>query len=79
MKTFNKDSIRILRLSVGLTQEDFAEKIGPTIQKQHISNWENGVNVPDTKSLLMIVNAFNVPFEIFFVEELHHSNTSRQE
>lgn len=74
MKTFNPDSIKIIRLTNGLTQEVFAEKLGDTIQKQHISNWENSVNIPDTKSLLLIVNAFNVPFEIFFTEQMHHSN-----
>jgi len=74
MKTFNPSSIRILRQAHGLTLEAFAEKIGAPSKRQVIQQWESGAHVPSVTSLLLIVNAFNVPLDIFFEEAHYHSN-----
>lgn len=66
MKKFNHNSIRILRQAHGLSQSQFAEKIGNTIKKQHVSQWENDEQKPSVDSLARIANAFNVPIDIFF-------------
>lgn len=39
-----KEQIKELRTKLGMTQKEFADKVGTTIQT--ISNWENGVFEP---------------------------------
>jgi transcriptional regulator with XRE-family HTH domain len=63
---FNRESIKTLRINKGLSQEAFASKIDNSIKKQHVSQWENGKQVPSTSSLIKIANAFQVPFDLFF-------------
>jgi transcriptional regulator with XRE-family HTH domain len=65
MVTFNKEAIRILRLSRGLSMEAFAAQCGGGLKRQHVFQWESGETMPSLKSLLRIVNAFGVPIEIF--------------
>jgi DNA-binding transcriptional regulator YiaG len=74
MKRFNPNSIKIIRSTKGMTLEQFAESIGDTVSKQIVHQWENGAQVPSVPSLLRIVNAHNVPFEIFFEQDVNHSN-----
>lgn len=76
-KTFNKDRITALRLAHKMTQEEFANKLGATFSKQHISNWENGKSIPDTTSLLAIVNAFGLNMDYFFTEDNYHCNKGK--
>jgi DNA-binding transcriptional regulator YiaG len=69
MKRFNPNSIRVIRTTKNMTLEKFAQSIGDNVSKQLVSQWEKGEQVPSVPSLLRIVNAHNVPFEIFFEQE----------
>lgn len=77
MKRFNPNSIKIIRMTKDMTQQQFADSIstdGSKVSRQNIWQWENKEQVPETASLLKIVNAHNVPFEIFFEEAGYSSN-----
>lgn len=51
-------TIKRLRLSRKLTQEEFAETLGITVQT--VSRWENGVNYPDVTILPSLAELFEV-------------------
>lgn len=65
-KTFNPNSIKIIRKANKLTLEAFAKRLGPTFSRQLVYQWESGRQNPSVPSLLHIVNTFEVPFDIFF-------------
>lgn len=50
-----------------LTQEQFAEKIGVSVQA--VSKWENGHNLPDIENLMLIAEITNKPYSYFFTPE----------
>lgn len=50
--------IKKYRNSMGLSQEELAEKI--FVSRQTVSNWENNKNYPDIHSLLLLGSLFNV-------------------
>ena len=56
MKT--KDILYELRVKNGLSQDDLAEKVFVT--RQAVSRWENGETVPNTETLKLLSNYFNV-------------------
>ena len=74
MKQYNPSAIRILRQSHNLTPDAFAEKIGARSKRMIVSKWEAGKQTPSVPSLLQIVNAFNVPLDIFFVDTDYRCN-----
>lgn len=49
------------------TQEQFAEKIGVTVQA--VSKWENGRNLPDIENLMLIAEITNKPYSFFLDSE----------
>ena len=51
-------TIRELRQSRGITQEDFSEALGVSVQT--VSRWENGVNAPDLSMLPQLAVYFGV-------------------
>ena len=53
-----KDVIYELRVKNGLSQDDLAEKVFVT--RQAVSRWENGDTVPNTETLKLLSNLFNV-------------------
>ena len=53
-----KDVIYELRTKNGLSQDDLAEKVFVT--RQAVSRWENGETVPNTETLKLLSNLFNV-------------------
>ena len=53
--------IKKYRNTMGLSQEDLAEKIYVT--RQTISNWENEKSYPDIHSLLLLSSLFNVSLD----------------
>jgi len=53
-----KDVIYDLRTKNGLSQDDLAEKVFVT--RQAVSRWENGETVPNTETLKLLSNLFNV-------------------
>ncbi len=50
-----------LRKKKGLTQEEFAEKLGVTAQA--VSKWENGASCPDIMLLPKIAEIFNISID----------------
>lgn len=55
------EKLRAMRLSLDMTQEELANKIG--VQKQTISRYENSAREPNLKSAKLIANALGVSLE----------------
>ena len=53
-----KDILFELRTKNGLSQDELAEKVFVT--RQAVSRWENGETVPNTETLKLLSNLFNV-------------------
>lgn len=53
--------IKRYRLESKLSQDELAEKVFVT--RQTISNWENGKNYPDVKSLLLLSTLFHISLD----------------
>ena len=53
-----KDIIVGLRKKKGLSQDELAEKL--MVTRQAVSRWENGVTVPNTETLKLLSNLFDV-------------------
>jgi transcriptional regulator with XRE-family HTH domain len=67
MKKFDIKKIREIRKMKGLSQQEFAKVIGVT--KQLISLWEKGENLPSMKSIIKLINTYDIDFNYFFDEE----------
>lgn len=57
------DKIKQLRLSLGISQTDFAKRLFVT--PAAVSQWEKGLTMPDTERLLKISKEFAVPLDYF--------------
>ena len=55
--------VRELRISVGYTQEQLAEKIG--IDNKHLSKIEKGIHVPSYKTMQKLSNVFGLKLNFF--------------
>ena len=53
-----KDVLHALRTKRGLSQDELAERVFVT--RQAVSRWENGETVPNTETLKLLSNLFNV-------------------
>jgi transcriptional regulator with XRE-family HTH domain len=53
-----KDAIREARMKKALTQEDVANRMGVT--QAAVSQWENGVTVPQTRDILKLSEVLGV-------------------
>ena len=53
-----KDRIRKIRLDAGLTQKEFAQRIG--VSRIYISGWETNQSSPGSARLFVIAEKFNV-------------------
>jgi len=58
--------LRQLREVLGLSAEQFADRIGGGVTGRTIRRWESGEHYPSVRNLEMIVDAFNVDVEHFF-------------
>lgn len=56
-----KDTLLALRKKLGLTQDEFAEKL--LLTRQAVSRWENGETVPNTDTLKLISETFQVSID----------------
>lgn len=56
-----KDILSALRKKLGLTQDEFAEKL--LLTRQAVSRWENGETVPNTDTLKLISETFEVSID----------------
>jgi len=71
MWQFNRDRLTALREAHSVTQDAFAGKLGTS--KQHVSQWETGELVPQTKTICKIANLFGVsPLYFFTQNEQQH-------
>ena len=55
------DKIKNARTIKKLTQEQVAEDLN--VSRQTISNWENGVSVPNINTLILISEKFDIPVD----------------
>lgn len=55
------EKLKNFRLSLGMTQEQIAEKIN--VSRQTISNWENGKSLPDVISLIKISDLYQISLD----------------
>ena len=53
-----KDVLLKLRTQYGFSQDELAEKVFVT--RQAVSRWENGDTIPNTETLKLLSNIFNV-------------------
>ena len=53
-----KDVLHELRVKNGMSQDDLAEKVFVT--RQAVSRWENGETIPNTETLKLLSNLYNV-------------------
>lgn len=60
--------IKKYRTEIKMSQEELAERIFVT--RQSVSNWENGKNYPDIKSLLLMSALFHVSLDILVKGDL---------
>lgn len=54
------EKIRGIRLNLGLTTEQFSEKIGVSCSKGTVSKWENGIYLPNPERLKQIADLANI-------------------
>ena len=62
MKLYIADSIKHLRQSMGLTQEQLAERLG--VSYQSVSRWEGGSSYPDIELIPEIAAFFEVSTDV---------------
>ena len=55
------NNLYLLRRKAGLSQEEFAEKLG--VSRQAVSKWERGEAYPDTENLIVISDMFSVTID----------------
>ena len=55
------ERVKAVRTGAGLTQEQFASRLGVT--RQAVSNWENGRNLPDIEVVIAISQTFGVSLD----------------
>ena len=60
-KTNLPNNLYILRRGAGLSQEEFAEKLG--VSRQAVSKWERGEAYPDTDNLIAISEMFDMSID----------------
>ena len=74
-KSFNPDSIRIIREARNLSREEFAAMLGGDASRQLIFAWETGKYNPSVEYLSTIVNALGLKsMDIFFTNSDHHTD-----
>ena len=61
------ERIASLRISNGLSQEAFAEKLG--VSRQAVSKWETGASMPETEKILLMSELFGVSTDVLLKGE----------
>ena len=70
--SFQRNKIRRIRQQHRLTQHEMGKRIG--LARQHICAYEKGISVPSVPTLVKLMNAFELPPEVFFVQDNYSSN-----
>ena len=70
------DRIYSLRKKLGLSQEEFANRIGVT--RQVVSKWESNQVIPLTDKLKKISEEFNISYDEIFSDQVVNKDNNRQ-
>lgn len=66
-----------LRRQAGLSQEEFAEKIG--VSRQAVSKWERGEALPDTDNLITIARMYKISLDELIANEMEKSTEKTEQ
>ncbi len=69
-KSYFGDNLYTLRKQRGLSQDEFAEKMG--VSRQAISKWERNESYPDTENLIAIAKFFGISIDYMINTSLDH-------
>ena len=69
-KSYFGDNLYTLRKQRGLSQDEFAEKMG--VSRQAISKWERNESYPDTENLIAIAKFFGISIDDMINTSLDH-------
>ena len=75
-QTYLGDNIYTLRKEKGLSQDEFAEKLG--VSRQAVSKWERNEAYPDTENLIVISRFFNVSIDDLINKPLTGNDSSEK-
>lgn len=73
--SFRHARIAEIRKALGLTQAEFARRVG--VSRQLVSFWEQGKNVPGAEILMRIVRVTGAKIDSFFAESAHTQSVRR--
>ena len=76
-KSYFGDNLYTLRKQRGLSQDEFAEKMG--VSRQAISKWERNESYPDTENLIAIAKFFGVSIDDMINTSLDAKSDSEPE
>lgn len=73
------EKVKAVRTMAGLTQEQFAQRLGVT--RQAVSNWENGRNLPDIEVVIAMSQTFGVSLDELILggEDMAQENDKRED
>ena len=66
-------SIKILRKSKGLSQEELAIKLN--VVRQTVSKWENGLSVPDSSMLISLAEELDTSVSVLLGENVKDNSS----
>ena len=70
-------NIKEIRLKSGMSQEEFAERIG--VSRQTVINWEKGKSLKKKKKIRVIINQCSTSFEEIFDKECAPENVTSKD
>lgn len=70
-------NIKEIRLKSGMSQEEFAERIG--VSRQTVINWEKGKSLPSVEKIRVIINQCSTSFEEIFDKECAPENVTSKD
>lgn len=70
-------NIKEIRLKSGMSQEEFAERIG--VSRQTVINWEKGKSLPSVEKIGVIINQCSTSFEEIFDKECAPENVTSKD
>lgn len=71
------EKLQLLRKGKGLTQEEFAEKLG--VSRQAVAKWESSLVYPDIFNLIQISNLMNVSVDYLVKDQACEASVSKEE
>ena len=71
------EKLKHARLSISMTQEAAAEKVG--VSRQTISNWENGKCYPDIASIVILSDVYNITLDALLRDDESKKDSGGEE